>query len=97
MRYYAFPYIYRDIQLKSVVSNPCIQRPRINPCYGILRPGEPWLARITKQVMSATEYPTVAGLRAGIHDDTKLMKTIDRYLSVLLVVLLHEVTIQVML
>ena len=29
----SFPYIYRDIRLKSVVSNPCIQRPRISPCY----------------------------------------------------------------
>ena len=39
MRCYAFPYIYRDIRLKSVVSNPCIQRPRISPCYGIVRSG----------------------------------------------------------
>ena len=39
MRCYAFPYIYRDIRLKSVVFNPCILRPRVSPCYGILRPG----------------------------------------------------------
>ena len=39
MRCYAFPYIYRDIRLESVVSNPCIQRPRISPCYGIVRSG----------------------------------------------------------
>ena len=41
MRCYAFPYIFRDIRLKSVVSilalNPCILRPRVRPCYGILR------------------------------------------------------------
>ena len=33
MRCYAFPYIYRDIRLKSVVSNPWIQRPRTNPAH----------------------------------------------------------------
>ena len=71
MRYYAFPYIYRDIRLKSVVSNPCIQRPRINPCYGILRPGEPdlarWLADFTMRllVLYRAECPeTTAALSA---------------------------------
>ena len=33
MRCYAFPYIYRDIRLKSVVFNPCILRPRVSPAH----------------------------------------------------------------
>ena len=51
-----------------MVSNPCIQRPRINPCYctasyalANLTWPDAWrkLRSRGKQVMSATEYPTV--------------------------------------